>query len=50
VTVGNARIQAMPLEDMVGIVVELLKNDPEALLPDDSDDLRVQDTRKAVRG
>jgi aminoglycoside 3-N-acetyltransferase len=49
VTIGNARIQALPLEELLGIVTQLLENDPEALLPEDTDDLRVQDTRKATR-
>jgi aminoglycoside 3-N-acetyltransferase len=48
-TIGNARIQALPLEEMVAIIIQLLEKDPLALLPDDSDDLRVQDTRKAAR-
>jgi aminoglycoside 3-N-acetyltransferase len=49
-TVGNARIQAIPLVEMVGIVQKLIENNPLALLPADSDDLRVQDARKAAGG
>jgi aminoglycoside 3-N-acetyltransferase len=48
VTIGNARIQALPLAEMVVIIKEWITADPLAMLPEDSDDLRVQDARRAA--
>lgn len=48
VFIGNARIQALPLEPMLAIIQELIESDPLALLPQESEDLRVQDARQAA--
>lgn len=48
VVIGNAHIQALPLREMIAIAVQLIRDNPLALLPDDSEDMRVQDTRKAA--
>jgi aminoglycoside 3-N-acetyltransferase len=48
VTVGNARIQALPLPEMLGLLEQVIRNNPLALLPEESEDLRVQDARRTV--
>lgn len=49
VFIGNARIQALPLQPMLEIVQELIAADPLALLPEESEDLRVLDARQAAQ-
>jgi aminoglycoside 3-N-acetyltransferase len=49
-TLGNAILRALPLAEMIQIMKELIEADPQALLPDDSDDLRVADTRRFISG
>lgn len=46
--IGNARLLALPLRPMLDIIRDLIAADPFALLPEDSEDLRVQDTRMAA--
>lgn len=48
VVVGNAHIQALPLPEMIAIAEQVIRDDPLAFLPDDSEDMRVQDARKAA--
>jgi aminoglycoside 3-N-acetyltransferase len=48
VFVGNARVVALPLKPMLDIIQDLIENNPLALLPEESEDLRVQDARQAA--
>lgn len=48
VTVGNARIQSLPLAEMLDLLEQVIREDPLALLPEESEDLRVQDARRVA--
>jgi len=47
-TIGSATVQAIPLMDLITKANLLLEEDPFALLPDESDDLRVQAARDYI--
>lgn len=48
VMIGNARVQAIPLREMIEVSQVLLNQDPLALLPDVSDDLRFHAVKAAL--
>jgi aminoglycoside 3-N-acetyltransferase len=48
VTIGNAHIQALPLPEMLDLLEQVIRNNPMALLPEESEDLRVQDARRVA--
>ena len=48
VTAGWARLQAIPLQDLLATARRLIEMNPRALLPDSSSDPRVRDTLRAA--
>jgi aminoglycoside 3-N-acetyltransferase len=48
VMIGEALVQALPLEEMIEVAQVLINQDPLALLPEDSEDLRFHAVRATV--